>query len=155
MPKLDLGRMPQTNATGYPAPFNADVQGRLYRRLAPDAGLTHLAATHVVLEPGAYSSQRHWHRLVDELLVMISGTAVLIEENGESMVSAGDIIAWPAGAENGHRLFNSGADQCVFVVVSAGDHAHDSGVYPDIDMVFDPDGFARKDGTRYAGPKAS
>ena len=40
MPKLDLDAIPQTNATGYPAPFDAEVQGRWYRRLAPVAGLT-------------------------------------------------------------------------------------------------------------------
>ncbi|HBQ91619.1 MAG TPA: transcriptional regulator, partial [Erythrobacter sp.] len=35
MPKLDLDAIPQTNATGYPAPFDAPVSGRRYRRLAP------------------------------------------------------------------------------------------------------------------------
>ena len=34
MPKLDLDAIPQTNATGYPAPFDAPVSGRRYRRLA-------------------------------------------------------------------------------------------------------------------------
>ncbi|HBM05272.1 MAG TPA: transcriptional regulator, partial [Erythrobacter sp.] len=69
MPKLDLDAIPQTNATGYPAPFDAPVSGRRYRRLAPACGLEHLRASHVVLEPGAWSSQRHWHTDLDELLV--------------------------------------------------------------------------------------
>ena len=29
MPKLDLDAIPQTNATGYPAPFDADVGGHV------------------------------------------------------------------------------------------------------------------------------
>jgi hypothetical protein len=33
MPKLDLAAIPQTNATGYPAPFDAAVAGRWYRPL--------------------------------------------------------------------------------------------------------------------------
>jgi uncharacterized cupin superfamily protein len=149
MPKLDLDAIPQTNATGYPAPFDADVAGRWYRRLTPAAGLTQMGASHVVLKPGAYSSQRHWHRLEDELLVMIAGEAVLIENEGETIVRPGDVLAWAAGVENGHRLHNRSDTDCIFVAVSAGDKDRDSGEYPDIDMVFDPDGYARKDGTRY------
>jgi uncharacterized cupin superfamily protein len=149
MPKLDLDAIPQTNATGYPAPYDAEVQGRWYRRLAPVAGLTRMGASHVTLEPGAFSSQRHWHRLEDELLVMLAGEAVLIEDEGETPVRPGDVLAWAAGVENGHRLHNRSSERCVFVAVSAGDDARDSGEYPDIDMVFDPDGYARKDGTRY------
>ncbi|MFW2350146.1 cupin domain-containing protein [Qipengyuania sp.] len=149
MPKLDLDAIPQTNTTGYPAPFDADVKGRWYRRLAPAAGLTQMGASHVTLKPGAYSSQRHWHRVEDELLVMIAGEAVLIEDAGETVVRPGDVLAWAAGVENGHRLHNRSDEDCVFVAVSAGDKARDSGEYPDIDMVFGPDGYARKDGTPY------
>ena len=150
LPKLDLEAIPQTNATGYPEPFDQDVQGRWYRRLAPAAGLTKLGASHVVLKPGAFSSQRHWHRGQDELVVMLSGEAVLIEDDGETIVRAGDVLAWAAGVENGHRLHNRSDSDCVFVAVSGGPGEEDSGEYPDIDMVFDPQGYARKDGTRYA-----
>ena len=149
MPKLDLAAIPQANDTGYPEPFDADVAGRWYRRLAPVAGLTQMGASHVGLKPGAYSSQRHWHRIEDELVVMISGEAVLIEDEGETPLRAGDVIAWAAGVENGHRLHNRSAEPCVFVAISAGDADADSGEYPDIDMVFDAEGYARKDGTRY------
>ena len=149
MPKLDLDAIPQTNATGYPAPFDADVQGRWYRRLAPASGLTPMGASHVTLKPGAFSSQRHWRRLEDELVVMLAGEAVLIEDEGESIVRPGDVLAWAAGVENGHRLHNRSTSDCVFVTVSAGDKARDSGAYPDIDMVFGPDGYTRRDGTPY------
>ena len=149
MPKLDLDAIPQTNLTGYPAPYDADVQGRWYRRLAPVAGLTKLGASHVVLKPGAYSSQRHWHGGQDELVVMLAGEAVLIEDAGETKVRPGDILAWPAGVTDGHRLHNRSDSDCVFVAISGGDRAGDSGEYPDIDLVFDAEGYARKDGTRY------
>lgn len=149
MPKLDLEAIPQKNDTGYPEPYAADVAGRWYRRLAPAAGLTQMGASHVVLRPGSFSSQRHWHRVEDELLVMLEGEAVLIEDEGETVVRPGDVLAWAAGVENGHRLHNRSAEDCVFVAVSAGDADRDSGEYPDIDMVFGPDGYARKDGTPY------
>lgn len=149
MPRIDLDAIPQANTTGYPEPYDADVKGRWYRRLAPVAGLTKLGASHVVLEPGAYSSQRHWHGGQDELVVMLEGEAVLIEDEGETTVRPGDVLAWAAGVRNGHRLHNRSDRRCVFVAISGGDREGDSGEYPDIDMVFDPEGFARKDGTRY------
>ena len=149
MPKLELDTIAKTNATGYPPPFDADVQGRWYRRLAPVAGLEKMGASHVVLEPGAYSSQRHWHRGQDELVVMLEGEAVLIEDEGETPVKGGDILAWAAGVENGHRLHNRSDAPCTFIAISAGERDEDTGEYPDIDMVFDAEGYARKDGTRY------
>ena len=82
MPKIDLDTIPQTNTTGYPAPYDAPVQGRWYRRLARVTGVSDFAASHVVLKPGAWSSQRHWHDGEDEMLVMIAGEAVLIEDDG-------------------------------------------------------------------------
>ena len=149
MPKLDLAAIPQANATGYPAPFDAAVSGRWYRRLAPVAGLTRMGASHVTLLPGAYSSQRHWHREEDELLVMLAGEAVLIDDSGETPVGPGDVLAFPAGEANGHHLHNRSDAPCTFVAISAGAREADSGEYSDIDMVFDADGYARKDGTRY------
>lgn len=149
MPKLDLSAIPQTNATGYPPPFDAAVEGRWYRRLAPVAGLTRMGASHCTLLPGAFSSQRHWHRLEDELVVVLAGEAVLIDDSGETPVGPGDVLAFPAGEANGHHLHNRSDAPFVFVAVGAGDKAADSGVYSDIDMVFDPDGYAHKDGTRY------
>lgn len=153
MPKLDLDAIPQTNLTGYPAPYDAEVEGRSYRRLAPVAGLTRMGASHVTLKPGAWSSQRHWHREEDELLVMLAGEAVLVEDDGESIVRPGDVVAWAAGVENGHHLQNRSDADCIFVAISAGAKEKDSGEYPDIDMVFDAEGYARKDGTRYAAKR--
>lgn len=149
MPKLDLDAIPQTNATGYPPPYDAEVEGRWYRRLAPPFGLKKLGASHVTLAPGAYSSQRHWHEGQDELVIMLQGEAVLIEDGGETRVVPGDILAWPAGVRDGHRLHNRTAEPCVFVAISGGDRDEDRGEYPDIDMVFTPEGYFRKDGTPY------
>ena len=148
MPKLDLDGTPPVNATGYPGPFHRAVEGRWYRRLAPLGGVTHFGASHVVLRPGGWSSQRHWHRGEDELLVMIAGEAVLVEDEGRTVLRPGDICAWPAGVENGHHLINESDADCVFVCVSGGENA--GGSYPDIDMMWTPDDtYRHKDGTPY------
>ena len=148
MPKIDLDAIPRTNQSGYPEPFDQAVQGRWYRRLAPASGLSELGASHVVLKPGAWSSQRHWHDDEDELLVMISGEAVLIEDAGRTVIRPGDVCAWPKGVTNGHHLINETDADCVFVCISGGD-SEGSGGYSDIDMLFRGDGYFRKDGTPY------
>ncbi|MBN8500138.1 MAG: cupin domain-containing protein [Sphingomonadales bacterium] len=148
MPKLDLDAIPQSNATGYPAPFDAAVAGRWWRRLAPAGGLTAFGASHVVLKPGSWSSQRHWHQGEDELVIMLSGEAVLVEDDGRTLLRAGDIAAWAKGVRNGHHLINESTHDCVFVAIGAGDRAA-GGVYSDIDMTFGDDGYFHKDGTPY------
>jgi uncharacterized cupin superfamily protein len=148
MPKVDLGSIEPTNATGYPPPLNQPVAGRWQRKVAEVAGLTDLGARHVVLEPGAWSSQRHWHEGEDELLVMLTGCAVLIEDDGETELGPGDIAAWPKGIRNGHHLVNRTNEPCTFICVSAG--ADLAGAYSDIDMMWTADGrFVHKDGTPY------
>jgi len=152
MPKLDLGAIPQLNRTGYPAPYDKEVAGRWVRRLRPAAGLTALGAAHVVLKPGAWSSQRHWHAEDDELVVIVSGEAVLVEDGGESVLRAGDVAAWPKGVRDGHHLQNRGSEDCVMIAVSAGDTPRDHGEYPDIDLKFDlrlGGAYLHKDGTPY------
>ena len=150
MPKLHLDAIAQTNATGYPEQFAGPVQGRWYRRLAPVTGLTDFAASHVVLKPGAWSSQRHWHNGEDEMLVMISGEAVLVEDDGEWAMRAGDVAVWPKGSTNGHHLRNDSDEECVFVAIGGGKRVDAGGGYSDIDMLFTPDGrYTTKDGVDY------
>ncbi|MFM5932047.1 MAG: cupin domain-containing protein [Novosphingobium sp.] len=148
MPKIAVEDIEQSNRTGYPAPFDQEVQGRWWRRLAPAGGLTDLRASHVVLKPGAWSSQRHWHDDEDEMVIMLSGTAVLVEDDGRTVLYPGDICAWPKGVTNGHHLINESEADCVFVALSAG-NKDGAGGYSDIDMTFDDKGYYRKDGTPY------
>jgi uncharacterized cupin superfamily protein len=149
MPKIDLDAIPQSNRTGYPPPYNEAVKGRWVRRLKKVAGLREMGASHVVLKPGAWTSQRHWHALEDELLVMLSGEAVLVEDGGETVLRAGDIAVWPKGVRNGHCLQNRSDADCSMIAISAGDSANDHGEYPDIDLKFAPEGYLHKDGTPY------
>ena len=148
MPKVDLEAIEQVNTTGYPPPFNQDVAGRWYQRLAPATGLTDFGVSHVVLKPGAWSSQRHWHDGEDEFLVMLSGEAVLAEDDGETVLRPGDCAAWPKGSTNGHHLRNDSGSDCSFIVVGGG--VNTGGGYSDIDMLFTAEGaYVHKDGTPY------
>jgi uncharacterized cupin superfamily protein len=150
MPKLDLDAIESINRTGYPPPYDAPMAKRHYRRLAPAGGLEDFGASHVVLEPGGISSQRHWHEGEDELVVMLDGEAVLVEEGAESAMRPGDIAAFPKGAANGHHLVNRSDRPCTFVAI--GKPAVSDCHYPDVDMHLNAgaDGYVRKDGTPYA-----
>ena len=148
MPKLNLDAIPQSNATGYPSPFDREVEGRWYRRLAPPGGLTDFGASHVVLKPGAWSSQRHWHDGEDEFVVVLAGEAVLVEDNGDTLLAAGDCLAFPKGKTDGHNIVNRSDADCVFIAIGGGERT--GGGYSDIDMLFTDDNrYTRKDGTDY------
>jgi uncharacterized cupin superfamily protein len=149
MPKLDLDALEQTNRTGYPEPFAAQMRKRLYRKLAAPAGISDFGISHVVLQPGGISSQRHWHEGEDEFLVMLGGEAILVEDEGEALLRAGDCAAFPKGFANGHQLVNRSEADCTFVVV--GKFAASDCHYPDIDLHLDAatGGYTRKDGSLY------
>jgi uncharacterized cupin superfamily protein len=149
MPKLDLDCIEQTNRTGYPQPYAGEMTKRHYRRLAPAAKIEDFGVSHVVLEPGGISSQRHWHEGEDEFVVMIEGEAVLIEDGGETIIRAGDCAAFPKGVPDGHHLANRSARPCIFIAVgkAAATDCH----YPDIDLHLDgkKERYLRKDGSAY------
>jgi uncharacterized cupin superfamily protein len=149
MPKLDLDAIPQTNATGYPAQYAGVIEGRWYRRMAPAAGLTDFGASHVELKPGAWSSQRHWHEGEDELVIMLGGEAVLVDDTGETLLRAGDVAAFPKNDGNGHVLQNRSDQPCFFVAI--GRPADTACHYPDIDMHLfaGADRQTRKDGSEF------
>ena len=149
MPKLDLDAIEQINRTGYPPPYNAPMAKRHYRRLAPASGLSDFGVSHVVLEPGGISSQRHWHEGEDEFVVMLDGEAMLIEDEGETIMRAGDCAAFPKHVANGHHLVNRSGRPCTFIAV--GKVALSDCHYPDIDLHLDgaTQSFTRKDGTTY------
>lgn len=147
MPKIDLAAHVQSNRTGYPAPFAAAVEGRWVRRVGRDVGLTDFGVSHVVLKPGAASSQRHWHEDEDEFVVMLSGAAVLVEDGGRVIMKPGDMAAFPKGDPDGHQLLNESDADCEFLVfgrVPIGD-AH----YPDIDLKWSGGAYRHKDGSAF------
>lgn len=148
MPKLDLDTIEQTNATGYPLQYADKVQGRWYRRLALATGVSDFGASHVVLKPGAWSSQRHWHEGEDEMVVMVAGEAVLHDDLGRHVMRPGDIAMFPKNDGNGHVLINESDGDCVFVAV--GRPSETPCHYPDIDMQLFPGvGQRRKDGSEF------
>ena len=150
MPKIDLDAVPEVTGTGYPEPFRAAVSGRHYRRLAAFAGLVDFGVNLCRLEPGAWSSQRHWHSSEDEFAVMLEGEAVLVTDAGETVMRPGDCAAFPAGVADAHHLVNRSDRDALFLVVGSNKPA-DTCHYPDIDLHLprNDGGYTHKDGTAY------
>lgn len=150
MPKVELDAIRATNRTGYPPPYKDDVAGRLYRRVGKATGLTEIGISHCVLEPGAWSSQRHWHEGIDEFVVVLEGEAMLVEDGGETLLRAGDCAAFPKDVPNGHRLVNRSDRRCVFLAIDCRIGEGDCH-YPDVDLHAPAgrDGYTHKDGSPY------
>lgn len=135
MPKIDLEAIPQRNSTGYPGELALPMVKRHVRRLARAGGLVDFGVSQVVLEPGGISSQRHWHEKEDEFVVVLEGEAVLVENEGETVLRAGDCAAFPKDVANGHQLVNRSGQPCTFLAIGA--QVNGTAHYPDVDLHFD------------------
>jgi uncharacterized cupin superfamily protein len=154
MPVIDRAKVPELTGSKYPPPFEEPCRERSFRRLGEAGGLTRLGVSECVLPPGAWSSQRHWHAEEDEFLWMVEGELVLVTDEGEQVVRAGDCAAFPAGSRNGHCLQNRSAAPARFLAVSNRDDC-DWGEYPGIDLTFSAGRYTgqgrylHRDGTPY------
>ncbi len=152
MPKIDLSSAPRRSGTGYPPPYDAPCGERSWLELADAAGLTLVGINLLTLPAGQWSSQRHWHLDEDEFVFVVSGEVVLVEDEGETVLCAGDCAAWKAGVENGHHIQNrSTADAVLLQVGNPTNPATEHVDYPDIDLIIRPgdDGYRHRDGTLY------
>jgi len=154
MSRLDLSIIPVLTGTGYPEAFAEAVNGRSRQALGEAGGLTQFGVNLVELQPGAASSQRHWHTHDDEFVMVVSGELTLVTDEGETLMRAGDCAAFPAGRPNGHHLINKSWGNALFLAVGPNSH-DDRAEYPDIDLVYDgaADSYTHRDGTPY--PKRS
>jgi uncharacterized cupin superfamily protein len=147
MKKIDIAAAPSGQGTRYPPPHDARCKDRRWVRLGDAAGLTQFGVNIVTLDPGVWSSQRHWHELEDEFVYMIEGELVLVTDAGEEVMRAGDCAGFKAGDHDGHHLQNRSDKTARFLVVGSR-IAEDWGEYSDIDMKFLPgrSGYTRKNG---------
>jgi len=134
MPKIDIAKLAVDSRTFYPAPFDRVVQGRQRQRLGNAAGLDQFGVNLTTLGPGAASALRHWHEREDELVYILKGEVVLIEDGGETLLKPGDAAGFKAGSGNGHHLVNRTQRDVVYLEI--GTRCKNERVeYPDVDLV--------------------
>jgi uncharacterized cupin superfamily protein len=143
VPKIDLAAIPAQRGSDYPPPHDAPVAARVVRTLSAAFGFTDLVVNHVVVPPGSWSSQRHWHAGEDELAVVLSGEGVLVDDGGRHPMRAGDVALFRQGDGNGHHLVNESGADLVLLAVSPPERSPVH--YPDIGTRIDPGGEMRAD----------
>jgi uncharacterized cupin superfamily protein len=144
MPKVDVAKVPVKSGSFYPAPFQAEHKGRHKQALGDAVGLTQFGVNITRIAPGAASSLRHYHEQEDEFIFMLEGELVLIENDGEVMLTAGDCAGFKANSGNAHRLVNRSTKDAVYFEVGTRS-PHDRVHYPDVDLLLERD----KTGRRY------
>jgi uncharacterized cupin superfamily protein len=134
MPKIDITALPTDTRTGYPAPFDRVTVGRARKRLGNAAGLDQFGVNLTTLKPGAASALRHWHENEDELVYVLEGELMLIEDEGEIVLKPGDAAGFKANSRNGHHLVNRTQRDAVYLEI--GTRAErERVVYPDVDLL--------------------
>ena len=153
--RIDPKDLPVSIGTFYPPPYDQPCRARERRRLGDAAGLTQFGVNLLRLAPGVWSSQRHWHTEQDEFVYVISGEVVLVTDEGEEILKAGDCAGFKAGDKDGHHLQNRSNTDALLLEIGTRT-PNDSGEYSDIDMAFQTGGpsmYTRKDGTPYTDIK--
>jgi uncharacterized cupin superfamily protein len=143
---------PRIKPSNYPEPFAALVAGRIKRPLGDLFGLKNFGVNLTRLTPGTLSALHHSHSHQDEFIYVLEGAAVLITDQGETLLSPGMVAGFPAGGPP-HHLENRSGEDCV--ILEIGDRTPvDEVSYPDDDLATVADGegkrvFVHKDGTPY------
>lgn len=147
MSKIDIASAPQRIGSAYPKPYDAPCASRIRTQLGDAAGLSDFGVNLLRLQPGVWSSQRHWHDREDEFIYVVSGEVTLVTDDGETPLKAGDCAGFPKNAPSGHHLINKSTSDAV--VLEVGTRTDDDvTIYSDIDMKYDPEagGYVRKNG---------
>jgi uncharacterized cupin superfamily protein len=151
MKKIEISQLKVRTGTGYPPPYDEPCKARRRWRLGDAAGLTQFGVNLLELEPGEWSSQRHWHTAEDEFTYVLAGEVVLVTGEGEEVLRAGDCAGFKCGDPNGHCLQNRSDARAVLLEVGSRNRAEDACHYPDIDLHLfaGAQTYAHKDGTPY------
>lgn len=124
-------------------PVLGAILGAYGHSILGDAGGLSQFGVHLErLPPGSESSFHHWHAAEDELVYVLQGHPVLVED-GATRLSPGDMAVWRAGQPTAHHLTNPTAEDAVYLTLGTRltrDVIH----YPDHDLIAYKDGPARR-----------
>jgi uncharacterized cupin superfamily protein len=143
MPKIDLDKVPYKKVGGYPGPYAQVLDKREKKQLGDVVGLSQFGVNITRLKAGGASSLRHWHREEDEFVYVLEGEVVLTEDDGETILRAGDCAGWKANAANGHCIENRSDRDAIFIEVGTRAKA-EYVVYPDADLILERDESGRR-----------
>lgn len=149
MGKVNLGKVPFRKGSRYPKPFDEPCKNKTRQRLSYAAGLKTLGINLLNLEPGAWSSHRHWHTLAEEFVYVLQGEVVLVTDTGEETLRAGDCAGFQPGPETAHHLQNRSGETAVILEIGPAALKNDETYYAGIDLKATAVGYFHLDGTPY------
>lgn len=82
------------------------------------AGAEKLGASVWEVEPGEAAYPYHLHYSEEELLIVLSGAPTLRTPDGERVLVAGEVVAFPAGPDSAHQVINYGDVVVRFLALS-------------------------------------
>jgi len=102
--------------------------------ISEPGGLTQFGALIATLQPGSWSTLKHWHSAEDELVYVLEGEVTLVEGATETLLRPGDAATFRAGVPVGHFLANRSdrPTRCLVVGTRA---TVDTITYPDHDRI--------------------
>jgi uncharacterized cupin superfamily protein len=86
------------------------------------------------LNPDQYSAPYHFHRLAEELFMIISGSATLRTPIGLEVVNGGDVIFFEMGETGAHQFYNHSSEPCTYLDIRSF-IGFDVCEYPDSDKI--------------------
>ena len=110
---------------GYEAPF---------ARIGPLVGASALGLTVYELAPGQSICPYHYEYPAEEWLMVLEGTPVLRDPDGESTLAPGDVVCFGAGPAGAHKVTNPAAERALVAMLSTKQRPAIS-VYPDSDKI--------------------
>lgn len=150
---MALEVLSRVKPSNYPEPFASRMKGREKRQITDLFGISNFGVNLTRLPPGTCSALRHAHTHQDEFIYILSGSPLLVTDQGETHLSPGMCAGFKANTGNAHHLINSSNEDVLYLEI--GDKsAGDSVSYPDDDLkaALGSDGkwqFFHKDGKPY------
>ena len=123
------------NLLDCPTAEPAEIEGFLHRRVRVhhELGASILACSLYELPPGERTFPYHLHWNNEEWLIVVSGEPTLRTPEGERVLKAGDVVAFPQGEAGAHAVANRSTAPARVVIF--GTRRHGSVVYPDSDKL--------------------
>jgi uncharacterized cupin superfamily protein len=103
-------------------------------RVGSRLGGEKMGASLYELPPGMKSFPYHWHRGIEELLIVLDGRPTLRTPAGERQLERGDVVSFPTTPEGLHKVWNDTDEPVRYLMLSTAvdyDVVH----YPDSDKV--------------------
>jgi uncharacterized cupin superfamily protein len=98
-------------------PLHPDYEKKAFG-VGPQLGGEKIGATLYELPPGMNSFPYHWHRGVEEMLIVLEGRPTLRTPEGEQRLERGDVVSFPTAPEGAHKIRNDTDEPVRYLMLS-------------------------------------